>query len=65
MERQDTIAPASQAVSNKKAHDVILRQGMLRQRKPFGGGGRRLETGDTIDTSILSGKGKPLIGRTG
>lgn len=64
MDRAQTLAPPPQTPQSR-ATDTILRQNMLRQRKPFGGGGARLETGNTVDTTILGNSPKLTLGGTG
>ncbi len=39
-----------------------LRKRMLIERKPLGGGGPRLETGNTVDTTVLNSGIKLVLG---
>ena len=50
----------------KRRKDVVrdeeLRKQVLRERAPMGGGGARLETGNTVDTTILNSGAKLILG---
>jgi len=57
MDRQSPqpFAPQLGTPRLQRVKDDELRKQVLRERGPLGGGGPRLETGNTVDTTILNG----------
>jgi hypothetical protein len=57
-------APAPQPAAARLVQGELRKQ-MLRERKPLGGGGPRLEIGNTVDTTILNSGAKLVLGGAG